>query len=206
MSLNSFDYLMIALLILSGVHGFNKGFLHAVGKLISLAAGVLLAVVYYEQFASYLQEYYGLADSVAEMLRNKIPITAMNMEHSALINGINPGDAASGLAYLIIVAISFLVIFFISSKIIQMLWSGLDSMFGWGWLSPLNRLLGMLLVVSRNLIILSIILGLIYPALVLASGMGFYMMLSVTEALDKSIIAPYMLQGYAWLKELAGIS
>ncbi len=205
MGMNAFDYFVIAILILSAVSGFNKGFINAVGNIISLAAGILLAVVYYDSFASYLQEYYGLITALSEVIRSKIPLTVINMESTILINGMDFDDAAHYLAYLLILAVSFIVIFLLSSKIVQMLWSGLDNLFSWGWLSSINRLLGMVLAVAKNLIVLTIILGLLYPALVLASGMGFYIILSVVDAMDKSITAAYMLQTYAMLKDLAGI-
>ncbi|KUG04355.1 putative membrane protein [hydrocarbon metagenome] len=203
--MNAFDYFVIAILILSAVSGFNKGFLNAVGKIVGLIAGILLAVTYYETLASYLQEYYGLVTALSEVIRSKIPITVLNMESAMLINGMNFDDAAHYLAYLLIIAVSFLAIFLLSSKVIQMLWSGLDSLFSWGWLSSINRMLGMTLEVVKNLIILTIILGLIHPALTLASGMGFYTILLAADTLDKSITASYMLQTYSMLKDLAGI-
>ncbi len=206
MGMNVVDYFIIAILILSAVSGFNKGLINAVGNIISLLAGILLAVVYYANFASYMQEYYGLTTALSELIRSKMPLSVANIGSSILTNGMNFEDAAHYLAYLLILALSFLVIFFLSSKIIQVLWSGLDSLFSWGWLSSINRLLGMVLAVAKSLIILTIILGLMYPALVLASGMGFYIVLPVVDALDESIATAYMLQTYAMLIELAGIN
>ncbi len=205
MGMNAFDYFIIAILILSAVSGFNKGFLNTVGNIISLAAGILLAVVYYDRFASYLQEYYGLITALSEVIRSKIPLTVLNLENTILINGMDFEDAAHYLAYLIIIAVSFLAIFLLSSKVVQMLWSGLDSLFAWGWLSSINHLLGMALAAVKNLTIITIILGLIYPALVLASGMGFYTLMPLVDILDRSVTAFYMLQTYTMLKDMAGI-
>ncbi len=206
MELNAFDYFVIAILVLSAVSGFNKGFFNAVGNIISLIAGILLAVIYYDNLASYLQEYYGIITALSEVIRSKIPLTVLNMPSTSLINGMNFEDAAHYLAYLLIIAVSFMAIFLLGSKIFQMLWSGLDNLFSWGWLSSINRLMGLTLEVVKNLIILTIMLGLIYPALDLASGMGFYTILLVADTLDKSITASYMLHTYSMLKELAGIT
>lgn len=205
MNMNVFDYFIIAILILSAISGFNKGFVNAVGNIISLVIGILLAVVYYDRFASYLQEYYGVITALGDVIRSKIPLTVINMESTGLINGIIFDDAAHYLAHLLIIALSFIVIFLVSSKVVQMLWSGLDTLFSWGWLSSINRLLGMALEVVKNATILTIVFGLLYPALVLAAGMGFYTILQVVDIMDKSIIAAYMLQTYTMLKDMAGL-
>ncbi len=203
--MNVFDYFVIAILILSGISGFKKGFIKTLGSIISLAAGILLAVVYYDSFASYLQEYYGLITALSEVIRSKIPLTVVNMESTLLVNGMDFDDGAHYLAYLLTLAMSFIVIFLLSSKVVQILWSGLDRLFSWGWLSSINRLLGMVLVAAKNLIVLTIILGLLYPAMVLASGMGFYIILPIVDAVEKSITAAYMLQTFAMMKDLTGI-
>lgn len=76
----------------------------------------------------------------------------------------------------------------------------------WGGLSPIDAFLGVVLAISQNLIILSITLGLLYPALLLASKMGFYSALVVVESIDKSLSAAYMLHTYELLKAWIGIS
>ena len=206
MSFNTFDYFILAIAVLSGWSGFHKGFLYTVGSMFSLAAGVLLSIVYYRDLAAYLQEYYGVTGALAESIRSKIPLTALKVDNELIINGLNLGDAANYLAYLLIMALSFIVIFLLSSKLIQLLWLGIENLLTWGSLSSINACLGIVLAVSRNLVILSMILGLLYPALQLASKMGFYLLLTVVEAIDESPSAFYMLQTYELLKGWAGIS
>ncbi|NLO22150.1 MAG: hypothetical protein GX119_09140 [Syntrophomonadaceae bacterium] len=198
--------MILAIAALSGWSGFHKGFLHAVGSIVSLATGIFLSVIYYRDLATYLQEYYGLTGALAESIRSNIPLTALKVDNEMVINGLNLGDAANYLAYLLIMALSFIVIFLVASKLTQLLWLGIENLLTWGFLSSINSLLGIVLAVSRNLIILSIILGLLYPALLLASEMGFYLMLALVETIDKSLSASYMLQTYEILKNWAGIS
>lgn len=206
MSLNAFDYLILAVAALSGWSGFHKGFLHAVGSIISLAVGILLSIMYYRDLATYLQDYYGITAALAESIRSKIPLAALKIDNELIINGLNFSDSANYLAYLLVVALCFIAIFLVGSKLSQLLWLGIESLLTWGCLSSINSYLGIVLAVSRNLIILSIILGLLYPALRLASKMGFYLMLALVETVDNSLSASHMLQTYELLKAWAGIS
>jgi uncharacterized membrane protein required for colicin V production len=66
MDLNLFDYLILTIIAFSGWSGFRKGFLHALGSIISLAVGIMLSIMYYRNLAAYLQDYYGVTGSLAE--------------------------------------------------------------------------------------------------------------------------------------------
>lgn len=206
MSLNAFDYMILLIAVLSGWSGFHKGFLYTVGSMVSLAVGILLSIIYYRDLASYLQDYYGLTAALAESIRSNIPLTALKIDQDLSIHGLILGDSANYLAYLLVIALSFITIFLVSSKLTQLLWLGIENIFTLGCLSSINRGLGIVLVVSRNFIILSITLGLLYPALLLSSKMGFYLMLAVVDSIDKSLIASYMLQTYELLKAWTGMS
>jgi len=205
MTLNLCDYIIISILILSSIAGFRQGFINAMGHIIGLAAGVLLAILYYDNIALYMEEYYGLTTYLSEVIRNKIPLTVLNMDVNFLTNGLNFADAAHYLAYLLIIAVSFILIFLVSSKVVQLLWSSMNTLFSWGILSSINRILGMVLGLGRSVIILTILLGLIFPALQLASGIGFYGALPVVDNLEHSLFTAYMLGAYDYMKGIIGI-
>ncbi|MGI6422160.1 MAG: CvpA family protein [Syntrophomonadaceae bacterium] len=206
MDLNLFDYLILTIIAFSGWSGFRKGFLHALGSIISLAVGIMLSIMYYRNLAAYLQDYYGVTGSLAESIRSKIPMTALKLNQEQIINGLGLGDASNYLAHLLVMALCFIAIFLLASKLTQFLWLGIESVMKWGGLSPIDAFLGVVLAISQNLIILSITLGLLYPALLLASKMGFYSALVVVESIDKSLSAAYMLHTYELLKAWIGIS
>lgn len=203
MDWNTVDYLIIALIVLSGISGFKQGFIKAVGSLVGMLAGLLLAYVYYGQCALYLEEYYGVSSALANVIRGRVPITVVSIDTS--LAGIEFADTAQYLAYLIIMAVSFIAIYLLSSRVLLILWNGLDHLFSWGILAAANKALGMILIILKTIVVLVIITGLIYPALEMASRMGIYFSLIAFQGLEQSVLTAYLLSCFALLKDILSL-
>lgn len=197
--LNIFDFLVIAIIIMSAISGFNKGFINSAGKLVAAALGVVAAIMLYDNLVKYLQEYYGLVDSLSDLIRSKIPLAVSTLDTN--ISGMSFEDTAHYLAYLIIVAVSFIIIYLLTNQVVVMLCSGFDHLFSHGFLSLINRLSGLLLAMIKSILIISIVLGLIYPALIVAANIGFYVTLPIINCVNESLTATFMLEWYNLLKD-----
>jgi len=137
MNWNTVDYVIIALIVISGISGFKQGFIKAAGSLVGMLAGLLLAYVYYGQCALYLEEYYGVSSALANVIRGKVPIAVASVDTS--LAGIEFSDTAQYLAYLIIMAASFLAIYLLSSRVLLICGAALTTVFSWGVLAAANK-------------------------------------------------------------------
>ncbi len=203
MNWNTVDYMIMALIIISAISGFKQGFIKAIGSLVSMLAGLLLAYVYYGQCALYLEEYYGVSSALANVIRGKVAITVVSIDTS--LAGIEFADTAQYLAYLIIMAASFIAIYLLSSRVLLILWSGLDHLFSWGILAAANKVLGMILIIFKTTVVLVITIGLVYPALEMASRMGIYFSLIAFQGLEQSVLSVYLLSCFGLLKDIISL-
>lgn len=200
MSWNTVDYFIITLLVISGISGFKQGFIKAIGSLIGMLAGLLFAYIYYTRCALYLEEYYGISSALASIIRDRVPITVMSINSN--LAGIEFADTAQYLAYLVVLTASFILIYLLSSRILMFLWKGLDHLFSWGVLAAANKTLGMFLTIFKTVVVLVVSAGLIYPALEMASKMGFFFGLIAFQGLHDSILTAYLLNCFEFLKEM----
>lgn len=203
---NLLDYLILSMLFLSGFLGLRRGLMMAAGRITSYVVGIGLALNYYDDLALYLEDYYELTTSLAEVIRNKTPIEAFSVQHQVMKASLSYADTAQYLAYLTIALICFLVILVICSQLLQLAWNWLESMFSVGVLAGINHVLGVVLALLQTGTILTVIVGLAYPAIELASQMGFYSAIFALDHMNSSVTVNWMLNLFRIFQSMLGVN
>ncbi|MDD3888675.1 MAG: CvpA family protein [Syntrophomonadaceae bacterium] len=209
MIFNLLDYIILAVIVLSAMAGLYKGLVKAVGGIVSIVAGILVAARFYGTCLLYIEKSFGVISLLAAAIRNRVPLTALSLMpgFSTKVNLNQPFvDTAQWLANMLVLAVCFLLIFLVSSKLVNLCFDLVGSLFNRGIFSWVNRLLGMALIMAKNIIIMAVVLGLLYPSIELASRMGFHNALEASRYLQASLLVDNLLVLFNLLKVMLGIS
>lgn len=203
MTLNGLDYLLAGVLAISALTGLKKGMLRALGGIAGILLAVLAAYGCYEQLAFWLQAKWAWQSALAEWIAQRMP--------SCTIPAISPGsvvmaDPVYDLSYLLLLAISFIIILVVVGFLVQLLLEGLQRILEKTPLSGVNHLLGMAAGFLKSIMILTILAGLIYPAARLGASMGWDTAVLAYNQIDTSRIAAGMLVFYEQLSAWLGIN
>ncbi len=205
MQLNVLDYAIIAILLLSALAGLRRGLFKVIGGLMGILIGLLVAVVFHRELALYLEEHFGLSTWLAGVFQEKLPLPALN---PGLVKALDfpagLADPAFYLATSLVIAISFLVILLLGSKLVQLLCELLEGIFAHGILSGVNRGLGMGLLVLKNLLIMAVLAGVLVTPLELGARMGLPGALITTQYMHDSFLLEQLLNIFDYLKALLG--
>jgi uncharacterized membrane protein required for colicin V production len=204
MQLNSLDFIILAVVLLSAGAGLKKGLFQVISGLVGILIGLWAAVSFYRALAGYLEQAFGAETILAGILQDKLPLPAFDTRLLEAA-GYAPGllaDPVSSLASTILVALSFLLILLLGSKLVQIMGKVLDSLFAQGILAGVNRSLGMILLVAKNLIIMAILVGILLPPLELAARMGMPGALLAVQHIDESLLLEPLSQLFVYLKGL----
>lgn len=208
--LNALDYIIAGILALSALAGLRQGLVQALGGLVGLLLAIAVAVIYSDDVALYLDYRLGLITWLEDFLIGRIPLTASSIPfHLSFRYPIKieqfPSLAAL-LAYLSVVLGCFLFIVTIGSKLLQLVFKGFNNLLSWGILGWLNSVLGMNLVVAKNLLIIAILLSLLQAPVELAARMGLKAGVVGWEYLNSSL-AVEKFSGLFWLlRDIMGVS
>ncbi|PKM78736.1 MAG: hypothetical protein CVU90_00185 [Firmicutes bacterium HGW-Firmicutes-15] len=208
MGFNSLDYIIIAVLLLSGLIGYKKGFIASVGGIISTLVGVGVAFLYRNDAAVYLQEHYGVVSSLATTLEKHMPISAWSSKQPiplASLPGLNEGLAYihrqfMEMAYMLVGALCFLLLYMISSYLIKMLCAILEKMFLWGILGGMNQVAGAGTIITQNIIIMAALLGVLNSPLGLGAKIGMNGISQAAGYIQGSSLVPYLLKVFVFLQ------
>ena len=210
MHLNLLDYLFIGIILLSAWAGYRQGLVDAIGGLLGTLGGLILAVLYREELAFYLDKHYGFTQALGDLLAERMPTPVYSPEWGAIGKGLGLPeilvDPTAFLAQLLLLLLCFLLILFTSSFIIKMVFAAFNRLLSCGGLDWLNRLLGLLLVTAKNLIIMIFLTGLLYPAINLAARMGSVWAVSINNSLSMSLLASWFLELFTCGKALLGVA
>lgn len=207
MPFNLLDYIILAILMLSILSGLKRGFILAVTGIVNTLLAVIIAFTWFDDCLAYINEYWGLNIYLAEFIRNKLPLAVLSLD-MPLINLpvsmglINFKDAAEALAHFSLTVISFFLVFFLSLLILQLVARLLDKLFSGGILSWINNILGMIIVPVKNLLIIMIAAGLIFPVVELAARMGIEGAIITLNLIEHSLILGILLNIFATIKGL----
>lgn len=205
MQLNILDYAIIAILLLSALAGLQRGLFKVIGGLMGILLGLLAAVIFHQELALYMEEYFGLSSWLAAFFQEKLPIPALNPGLvKALEFPAGLADPAFYLATSLVTAIAFLLILLLGSKLVQLLCQFLEGIFAHGILSGVNRGLGMGLLVLKNLLIMVILAGVLLTPLELGARMGLPGTLITTQYMHNSVLVEQLLNLFDYLKILLG--
>ncbi|MDD2511499.1 MAG: CvpA family protein [Syntrophomonas sp.] len=209
MQLNLLDYFFIAILILSAWAGYRQGLMDAIGGLLGTLGGLVVAILYREELAFYLDQHYGLIGILGDFLAARMPALAWSPEWGSVMKGLGLPqvlvDPTAFLAQLLLLAASFFLILLVVSVIIKIVFGAMNALLAYGGLDGVNRWLGLLLVMLKNIIIMTLLIGLLYPAINLAARMGSSWAVSISRSFAMSWLAPWFLEMFSYGKVLLGI-
>ena len=210
MGFNALDYIIIAVLLLSGLIGYKRGFIASVGGIISKLAGVGIAFLYRDDAATYLQEHYGVVNSLASSLEKRLPISAWGLNQPIQVSslpGLNEGLAyihrqITEFAYLLVVALCFLLLYMISSYLIKFCCTILEKLFLWGILGGMNQFAGAGTIMIQNIIIMAALVGVLNAPLGLGAKIGMKGISQAAGYIQSATLVPYLLRVFVFLQEM----
>jgi len=209
MNFNSLDYIFIALLLISALVGFRRGFIDTFGGMLSLGLGLLAAAVFYDDFAYYLERHYSLIDIIADFIRGNVILPSL-FSLSENFGTVVPESTVATpdfyFANLLTLAGCFLLLLLSVSLFVKLGFKGLSSLLGWGVLGGINRLLGMVLETAKNLFIMAGLVGLLYPVVTAAAQIGLQGAAEIIKYTDESIIFDGFLNVFYLLRVMIGFN
>lgn len=206
MACNGLDYLISGILAIGVISGFRQGAVRASGGLVSSILAIVVAAGCYRELAFWVEKDWGLQSILAGWLNQKINTTALPA--LGLIDPVGDGlaDPAQYLAYIILLALCFLLLFASVAGIGQMITAALNEVLKKSALSGVNRLLGMAVQAVKLAVIISILIGAAYPAVRTGAQMGFKNAGSACEQIEGSVLAQEFLSLYRELPVAPGLN
>lgn len=205
--MNAFDFIVLALLGISALKGFRRGFLCVLGGLASTLIALLAAFYYRHDLAWYLEKQFGLKTMLAQAVADKIPQPSWGgLESPGLLPALKSWPMVQAqldhFAELIIVAVSFILLYIIISKGLRIIWKLMESTWRQGFIGTINRLAGLLFLVFKDLLIITVLLGILYPFVQSGAKMGLSGFINTKAWLDHSYLLPYIMDIFAGLENL----
>jgi len=203
---NLVDLIILVLIGLSGLAGMREGFVKSFGSLFGTISAFIIALLFSDDLVLLLEEHFGARTAVADALAGHLPVAALPLPLSWVAGDeLAAATAADALAHFILILACFLLITFAGARILQMLFGLFNTLVSWGLLGWLNAVLGLVLVVVKNLLILTVILGLIQPAIKLAANLGYAAAQGLLNAMTSSYLVPKLLYIFMLLKTMLGM-
>lgn len=206
--MNKLDYLVLILLVLSAFLGYRRGFLSVLGGLATTLIALVIAFLYRTQLAMVLEEQFGAITLLAQSLGEKIPQPAFGTTSNSFLPAIKTlpyvQKQLNNLSEMIIIAISFIVLYIVISTVLKILWRMLEKPFGNGLLGSINRVTGMLLLVSKNFLLTAVLLGVSAPFIKNGVDIGIKGLANTNLLIEQSRVSPWLLDFFTWLTTLIG--
>lgn len=212
--MNLVDYIVLALLLLLMILGWRKGFISALSGIVALAGAIWLA--WRNKLAMYvfLQERFGLIDSLSAKLGEVVPLLAYNpavhseyagagagsfwlqsgtalpvtLIDSSLLQVLNGLTPAEYLAGKLVMALSILLIFVLAYVLLRVVFWALNLLFRFGPLSIPNRIAGAALGLLKGALLVWLLLLLSSPFLEFASYRGAGWAESAAVKIEDSVV------------------
>ena len=210
MGLNVLDYLIIIGLAVSILIGFQKGLIRSLGGVVSTLVGLGIAFLFRNPAANYLEEHFGLVSDLTSFLEKKVLNSAGVPEQHTLITSlpiVNQGIAAlnrqvTEFAYLLMAALCFLLLYFISSQLIRFICYILERIMHWGILGGVNCLGGAVIIFTQNTVIMAVLAGVLSSPLKLGAAIGLRSALLAQNYIDSSGLFPHLLKSFDIMQAL----
>lgn len=210
--MTGFDYFLLALLSISALRGFYRGFLAILGGLTSACIALLGALIYRNDLALYLEKEFQLKTILAQFIADKLPQPVMaGSPVSKFLPALKTiplvQEQVVGLAQVILAAVSFLLLYIIISSVLMLIWKILETPFRHGgFLGGINHLAGLVLMVGKDFLIMAVVLGISYPFIKSGAGMGINGLIKVNGFINHSQVAPYLFTVFTSLEKLLRLS
>lgn len=191
--MNTFDLIIVALLLFGGIAGFQKGLITGLSRFIGKIAAIVIAVVFHNQFLNMLEPALGLR----EKLEPAISGFLLNIVQGRLPSGslydtqtiAQPalGEATTVLTDYVLKIGSLLVLFILASLVINLIIAVVITPLA-KTLSFVDRGGGLAFGVLSMFIGLCLVVGLLAPFLTTATTSIF--------KVSNSLLYPWLIQGY----------
>ncbi|MCM1565986.1 MAG: CvpA family protein [Dehalobacter sp. 4CP] len=200
--MNTFDYVMLALLVLGGLIGFRKGLITGLSRFIGKIAAIGIAVFFYKPFLNLLEPVLGLEAKLEPKIGNFLtkiaeskasgtdPYGAADSIRQSMI-----GQATPVLTDYVLKIGAVLLLFILAACIINLIIALVITPIAKN-LSFINRGGGLLFGLLSTFVVISLVLGLFSPLL----STGDSGLLKT----GSSLLYPWFMQGYDLI--LSGIS
>jgi len=191
--MNTFDIIILVLLILGGIVGFKKGLITGIFKFIGKIAAIVVAFVFYRPFLTLLESTIGLRalveprieKFVLKILEGKAATGQYGTSQSLLQPVVNQATTVMTDYFLNIAAI--LILFILATIIINLLIAVIIKPLAKN-LSIVNRGGGLAFGVLGTAVVLCLLVGFLNPFLSAAAPGSL--------RINESILFPWMTQGY----------
>ncbi|UWG97249.1 CvpA family protein [Dehalobacter sp. DCM] len=191
--MNTFDYILLVLLVLSGITGFHKGLITGLSRLIGNLAAIGIAVFFHKPFLNVIEPVFGLEERLKPKIVDFLTKIAEN-KASGTDGGITDtvtqsiiGQTAPVLTDYILKIGSVLALFILVVCIINIIIALVITPLAKN-LSFINRGGGFIFGLLTMLIVLSLILGFFSPILTTAD-------IALFKTSD-SLLFPWFMEGY----------
>ncbi len=213
MELNSLDYIILLIMALSLVSGVLQGLAGAAGGVITTVGSLVLAYLYRNQAADYMEQEYGVITSLSSQIERGVGIPVDHGNTDRLIQTL-PLDKAMALlqgqisdfTYLFVSAVCFLLLYMVSRFLFRMIFLALARILERGIGRRANRLGGMALMGAQNLIVMAAVAAVLERPVGLAAQIGLRNGARLQAGLAESVLIPHLLQLWTFVVALVGSS
>ncbi|MGI6512864.1 MAG: CvpA family protein [Syntrophomonadaceae bacterium] len=204
------DCILVVLVLYGFLVGFRRGLIASIGSIASLVLGIGAAILYWEPVTDYLQNNYSLITYVAQFLAEQLPMPVFDNPQGMVSTLLSSGlYAYQGLIYhiarLIVAALVFILLLFLVSRLLALVWHLLSMVFGWGILGAGNRMGGAAFEALKIVLLLSILAGLALPLIRSLADTGFPLAVDMINYLDESLIIPYLEGIFEFMGRIIGV-
>lgn len=210
--LNLLDYFILLVIVLGGLAGYHHGLIRTVGAVASTLLGLWAAACLGDDIALYLEERFRVVSAVGTFLQDKFPLPVLVAPEAGVPHSASTGTAGltgtlhGGMAYLLVLAVSFLALYLVITRLSSLLWTTATWVLGWGPLGSFNRLGGLVVGAGLKALSLAVAIGLLVPVTEAGAQMQFGWAIAARAYLASSSIAPYLDRVFGFFTHLAGLN
>lgn len=210
MVFNVLDWVLIGLLVLGAIIGFNKGLIKSAGAVVSIIAGLLAALTFWEPAAVYLEKNYMIITGLNETIQKVLPIpTFDNLEGMVPSLFESARYAYQGATYhvarQIVSALAFILILLVVAGLLKLIWSILSILFNWGIMGTINRWGGSAFELTKGILVLSIVVGIAVPIVKATARTGILSAVNAQTYLASSVLVPYLDSIFQLMGRITGV-
>lgn len=210
MGIHVLDCIFVVMVLYGVFAGLRKGLIASVGAIATFVLGIGAAILLWEPVTDYLQTHYSLITFVASYLSERLPMPVFDDLGGMTSTLLNSGlYAYQGLIFhiarLVISGLVFILILFLVTRVLGVVWHILSMVFGWGILGVGNRIGGAVFESLKVILIFSILAGLAMPVIRSLSETGFPAAVDLNTYLDGSFLLPCLEGIFQIMGKITGI-
>ena len=204
MPFNGLDIVIAAIIIFSIISGMRHGLVIVLGEFVALFTALLLAIIFTGEVSQLLEDTLAVRTALEQFFIRNLPFFDTSLPVGSgwsTLDGVLVTPAKFFADRLLSIG-TFLLILFLGNKLLKILIKALDNLLSDGGFRGLNAILGSLVAAGRNILILVLILGFLYPLIYTAADNGTEFALILTGYIDNSVLASGLLEIFNWGKNL----